>query len=103
MPQPLGELGGSSGRETWPAAATRVGVEGELGDDEGGPASLQEGSVRAALGISEDAQLGGPPGEIVGDRLGIVGTHAEQDDQAVADLPDGLTVHADLAASDSLQ
>jgi hypothetical protein len=65
--------------------AAGVGVEGELGDDQGFAADVQEGAVEPALIVGEDAQGGHLRCEVLGVSGGVVGADAEEEDQALAD------------------
>ena len=79
--EPLGELGGGTGGEARAPATTRVGVQRELRDDERRAADLEQRQVRPAVGVTEDAQLRGFPGEVLGDRVRVLRADSKQDDQ----------------------
>ena len=64
------------------------------------PADVEQRPVRPALVVAEDPQLGGLAGEVVGDRLGVVGPDAEQDREPGADRPDDLALDPHRARVD---
>ena len=52
-----GNFGRAAVGEGWPASLAGVSVKGELGNNDGRPTRIQDGSVKLALGIFENAQV----------------------------------------------
>ena len=86
LPDALGVLGLSGRHEAGTIAATKIGVEGELGDGEDGAAAVQDRPVHPALLISEDAHPGQLAHGIVhlGIAVAVLDGHQKQETRADA-------------------
>src|ERR671935_1341412 len=98
----IGLLGWGGGDEARAAATRGVGVEGELGDDEGFAGDVEEAQVGLAVLVAEDTELGDLIGETLGGALVVVGADAEEDAEAGADLA-AAAVPGDGGAADALE
>jgi hypothetical protein len=101
--EPLGDLRRRGGDETGPAAFAAVAEQRELADDEHRPADIDQRQVHLPIGIVENAKLHRLVGKLLGVGFHIALLHAEQHEQAAADLTDDLAVDGDAGPGDALE
>ena len=85
-----------------PPAAARVPVERELRDGEQVSARVEDGEVHLALAVGKDAQVEDLVRQGVGVGFLVALPHAEQDEEAGADLTHDLAVDAHGRLGDAL-
>jgi hypothetical protein len=98
----FGDFWGCGVDEAGAPAATGVGEEGELADDESFAGDVDQREVEAAFVILEDAHFGGLLSETSGVIDCVAVGDAEEYEQAAAYCADGLSVDDDQGPADSL-
>ena len=76
----LRDLRSGGAGEAGATTLAHVGVQGELTDDQGGPADVEQALVEAAVGVGEDAQSGDFARQRLGLCFGIAVCDADEDE-----------------------
>jgi len=100
--QRLGHVGQGGVGEAGTAAAARVGVERELGDDQGLAAAVQQREVHLARGVLKDAQVGDLLGQEARLGLAVAVPHPQEHHQPPADLSYHLALNSHRSAAHPL-
>lgn len=98
----LGDIGQGGIYKRWAATFARIGIEGELGYNNGFPFNIQHREVGLALLILEDAQVGGLFGKESDLLLPIAMTDAQKNKQTFSYLGNGLPFDGDTCLGYSL-
>ena len=78
-----------------------VGIQGELGDHQQTAAHLLQISVHLSVFILEDTEIADFLRQLHGGIMGVAGADAQQDQEALADLPVDLPVNGDGGMADA--
>lgn len=88
----LGDIGWGGGTEARAASAAGVSVEGELANDEGFAANIEQREIEAPFRVAKDSKLGGLRRETYSFGFVVTFADTDEDEQPGPDFADDLAI-----------